>query len=493
MAPKLQQHEGLDVIPCLVGGEATAFDPTRLIEVTSSAQQKVVHYAQSATPQLAKAAVDSATEALKAWSQTPYQDRRAILMKAADILESRVEELARYQIDETSCPEQWAKFNVILAAKGIREIAASISVACTGLVPPPETKGSFSLVFKQAIGVVLSIAPWNGSVILSSRTLAAPLAAGCTVVFKASELSPRTHSGVVQAFLDAGVPQAALSQLQVRREDAAEVTETIIASPAVRKIEFIGSATVGKIIGQVAMKYLKPVLMELGGKNPMIVLKDADLQRAATFSVQGAIMHHGQVCMSTDKIIVEKEVADDFIKILKEVVGTLKGNAGFAVTKAMAQKAKKAIADAQNAGATLVIGSNQETGDTGSSLEPTFITNVDSNNPVYNFETFGPSASIHIVADEDEAIKVANDTSYGLTAAVHTKDTLKGLRVAQEIEAGVITINGMTLWEESPVPLGGVKGSGWGKNNSRFGVEEFLVGKVIAIFDPSAGPGFGSA
>lgn len=492
MAPTLQ-HQGLDVIPCWIDGEATSLDPELLIEVTSSAQQKVVHYAQSATIKVAAQAVQAAATTFKTWSETPYQERRRILMKVADTLESRVEELAHYQIEETSCAETWAKFNVILAAKAVREIAASISTACAGHIPPPETGDAFCLVWKQAIGPVLSIAPWNGSVILSSRTLSAPLAAGCTVVFKASELSPRTHQGVVQAFLDAGIPKGALSQIQVRREDAAEVTESIIASPDIRKVEFIGSATVGRSIGQVAMKYLKPVLMELGGKNPAIVLKDADLQRAAVLSVQGAIMHHGQVCMCTDRIIVEEAVADQFIEKLKAVVGSLRGNAGFAVTKAMAQKAKKAITDAQKAGATFIIGSNGESDDTGAALEPTFITNVKPGNPVHDLETFGPSASIYVVADENDAIKLANDTTYGLTAAVHTTDVLKGIRVAKQVDAGVVAINGMTLWEESSVPMGGMKGSGWGKNNSRFGVEEFLVGKAIAVVDPSAEHEFGAA
>lgn len=486
------QYRGLDIIPCQIGADVTKLDTERLIEVVSAAQSKIVHYAQSATSEVATAAVEQAAKTFTTWSETPYQERRAILMKAADILESRTEELAHIQIEETSCQETWARFNVSLAAKAIREIAASISAACTGLIPTPETHGNFCLVFKQGIGPVLSIAPWNGSIILSSRAIAAPLAAGCTVVFKASELCPRTHQGVAQAFLDAGLPKGALSRIQVRREEAAEVTETIIANPAIRKIEFIGSAPVGKIIGLTAMKYMKPVLMELGGKNPAIVLKDADLQRAAALSVQGAVMHHGQICASTEKIIVEDAVADEFIEKLKQAAGSLNGNAGFAVTKAMAQKAKKTIADAQKAGATILFGSNKESGDTGAALEPTFITDVKPDNPVNDIETFGPSASVYVVADENEAVQVANDTSYGLTAAIHTKDVLRGIRVAKQVDAGIVSINGLTLFDESPVPLGGVKGSGWGKNNSRFGIEEFLVSKAIAVFDPTGKPEFGS-
>ena len=489
----MQQHEGLDVVPCWINGKAVELDPSRLIEVTSAAKGKVVGYAQSATPQQATAAVEAAAEAFKTFSEIPFDKRRELLFKAADELEARVEALARYQVDETSCPEQWARFNVVRAARAIREIAAAITTAMTGEMPPPETGGAFCLVYKQPIGTVLGIAPWNGSVILSSRVIAAPLAAGCSVVFKASELSPRTHHGVVEAFLAAGYPQGVLNQLQVRREDAIEVTETIIANPAIRKIEFIGSAAVGRSIGQLAAKYIKPVLMELGGKAPSIVLKDANLQRAAALSVHGSILHHGQVCMSTDRIIVEESVADEFITNIRGIVASLKGEAGFAVTKAMAKKAQKLISDATDHGATFLIGDNSKRGDSGAALEPTFITNVKPGNPIYDLETFGPSATIHIAKDENEAIEIANDSSYGLTGAIHTKDTLKGLRLAKKLEVGLVGLNTMTLWEESPVPMGGMKGSGWGNNNSRYAIEEFLLLKAVAVVDPDEPLAFGSA
>ncbi|KIW26102.1 uncharacterized protein PV07_09229 [Cladophialophora immunda] len=485
-----QKHEGLDVIPLWINGKATELDPTNLIEVTSSAQGKKVYYAQSAKVENATAAVDAAAEAFKTYSLVPYHDRRKLLMRVADILESRSEELARYQMEETSCPEMWGRFNVVLAAKAVREIAASITTAATGMMPPPETANSFCLVFKQAIGSVLTIAPWNGSIILSCRSIAAPLAAGCTVVFKASELCPRTHHSVVEAFLAAGFPTGVLNQIQAKREDAASITEAIISNAAIRKVEFIGSAAVGKIIGQIAAKYMKPVLMELGGKNPAIVLKDADLKKAAGLAVNGTVMHHGQVCMSTDRIIVERSVADEFIGYLREATAALNGEAGFGVTPAMATKAQKLVADAIEHGATFLIGENKSRGETGAALEPTFITNVKPDNPIYDVESFGPSASVFVVEDENEAIRLANDTTYGLTGAIHTKDILRGIRVAKQLEVGVVIINSLTLFDESPVPLGGVKGSGWGKNNSRFGIDEFLVGKAIAIIDEA--PSFGS-
>lgn len=489
--PVTDSHQGLDVVPLWINGKARPLDKSRLFEVTSSARGKTVGFAQSASVEDATAAVEAAAASFKTFRTIPYHQRRAILLKAADELEKRVDELARHQIDETSCSEQWARFNVSLAAKGVREMAAAITTACTGEMPPPETASAFCLVYKQPIGPVLSIAPWNGSIILSSRTLAGPLAAGCTVVFKASELSPRTHHTVVEAFLAAGVPEGALNQIQARREDAAEIVETIIAHPAIRKIEFIGSAAVGRGIGQIAAKYIKPVLMELGGKNPAIVLKDADLPRAAELCARGAVMHHGQICMSTERIIVEQEVAEEFLGHLREAVAKVSGMAGFAVTKAMAQKARSLLESAESHGASYLIGDNSFRGDSGAALTPTIVGGVSKGNPLHDLETFGPSATVYIVADEQEAIDVANDSSYGLTGAIHTRNTLKGLQLAQQLEAGVIAINDMTLWEESPVPMGGIKGSGWGKNNSRYAIEEFLIGKVVALVDPTVGPAFG--
>ena len=243
---------------------------------------------------------------------------------------------------------------MILAAKAIREIAANISIACTGEIPPMETSVTDCLVYMQPIGPVLGIAPWNGSVILSARTLAAPLAAGCTIVFKASELSPRVHHAVLECFAAAGFPDGVLNQIQASRQDANLVTEAVVSHPAIRKVEFIGRAAVGRIIGQLAAKYLKPVLMELGGKAPAIVLKDADLPKAAAMCVRGAIMHHGQVCMSTERIIVVKEVAEEFIQHLRTATSQLRGHAGFAVTQAMAQKAQKLVSDAKDQGATFL-------------------------------------------------------------------------------------------------------------------------------------------
>lgn len=268
--------------------------------------------------------------------------------------------------------------------------------------------------------------------ILSTRAVAAPIAAGCTVVLKASELCPRTHHAIVEAFTEAGLPPGCLNQIQMGRGAAPAVTEALIADKAIRKVEFIGSANVGRTIGQVSSKYLKLVLMELGGKGPAVVLRDADLKRAAKLCALGAFLHHGPICMSTDRIIVAREVADGFSKYLvEEVKGGDSEGVGFSVAQSIAKHAQVLLDAATKQGVTYLVGDNGSLGDTGASLKPTIVTNVRPSDRLYDEETFGPSASLYVVENEAEAIKLANESSYGLNAAVHSKDVFSALRVAR--------------------------------------------------------------
>ena len=327
--------------------------------------------------------------------------------------------------------------------------------------------------------------------ILAIRAVGAPLAAGCTVVFKASELCPAVHHSLVKAFTNAGLPPGCLNQLQARREDASSITESLIAHPAIRKIEFIGSATVGRMIGQLAAKYLKPVLMELGGKAPAIILRDADLKSAAELCVHGAILNHGQICVSTERIIVLREVAEEFTRYLKDSVKAHINDAGFAVTKGMAEKAHTIVSSAVEQGAEFVAGSNKFRGSSGVSLEPTIMTGVNPGTDMHEKETFGPSATLYIAEDEEEAIQIANDTPYGLNAAVHGRDVLAALKVAQRIDCGQVSINSVTMYDEPCAPIGGVKDSGWGRNNGKYAVREFLTEKTISIHDLNSEVAFG--
>ena len=480
------------VVPVWIDGKGEPSDPSRFLAVRSAKTCSTLHLAQGATPELAHKAASSASDAFPGWKSTTYIVRRDLILRVADIYERRIEKFVKYQCDETSCDEAWARFNVNLACKLLRETAASISSECTGELPPLETQDSFCLVQKEPIGPTLAICPWNASMILSTRALASPIAAGCTVVFKASELCPHTHFAIVEAFNEAGLPGGCLNSLQASREDGPAVTEALISHDAIRKVEFVGSAHVGSVIGQLAAKYLKPVLMELGGKGAALVLKDANLQKAATMCALGAFLHHGQICMSTDRIIVVQEVAAEFSEhLVREVKTKWDGSSGFAISKSVADHAQLLLTEAKANGAFCLVGDIEWRGKEGASLKPAIITNAKPNDRIYGEETFGPSASLFIVKDEEEAIKLANDTTYGLNAAVHTRDAFRGLRVAKRLEFGQVHINMITEYDEPTVPIGGMKSSGWGRNNGKYGLREFLVERTISFHDSDAQVAFG--
>ena len=294
------------------------------------------------------------------------------------------------------------------------------------------------------------------------------LAAGCTVVFKASELCPRTHHFLAEVFAEAGLPKGALNVIQCRREDAPTVTECLVAHSAIRKVEFIGSPDVGRIIGQLGGKYLKPVLMELGGKCAAIVLDDARLEDAAEKCVRGGIytfnhpaalflglicaiafMHHGQICFSTERIIVLESIADKFIELLKEKAHGFAPGSG--VSAEVVRKAHDRLVEAEQKGATFILGGPKYTGP--AELLPTIVTGVTKDMSMFDIESFGPSVSVYVVKDEDEAIRAANDSVYGLNASVHTTDMYRAIRVGRQLEFGQVHVNSPTPHNEGMIFL----------------------------------------
>jgi acyl-CoA reductase-like NAD-dependent aldehyde dehydrogenase len=288
---------------------------------------------------------------------------------------------------------------------------------------------------------------WNAALVLCARSIANILAAGCTVVMKASELCPWTHQFIMETFMEAGFPPGAVNMVMADRATGPAITETIIAHPAIRKVEFIGSAPVGRIIGQVCAKHLKPIFMELGDQSPAIVMEDADLQKAAQMCAQGAMAHQGQVCFSTERIIVMKQVQDEFSKLLVAALdgmGKLGGPARTSVTKAAAEKAKGPIDAAVKEGAKFLYGST----DMGapSSMGPSILTDVDRNSAVSSAEAFAPTAFVMAVDTEEEAIEEANSRIGGLSASVFTRSYERGLRMARQLEFGEYTDLRVETW-----------------------------------------------
>ena len=416
------------------------------------------------------AAAEAAAAAFSDWSALGPNARRSLLNRAADELDARGDAFVETMANELRASEPWARFNVMLGAGMVRE-AAALTTQITGEVIPSDKLGLLSLALREPVGVVLGIAPWNAPVILGCRAIATPLACGNTVILKASERCPRTHALIVEAFEAAGFPAGTVNLVTNEPADAAEVVGALIDHPAVRRINFTGSTAVGLIVARRAAEHLKPVLLELGGKAPLIVLDDADLDEAVKATAFGAFMNAGQICMSTERIIVVEPVADEFARRLAEKAAAMPAAAvGEQADEAVAAKARDLIDDALAKGAQAI-----------ASASAMVIDGVTPAMRLYRDESFGPVVGIIRVADEEEAIRVANDSEYGLSAAVFTRDAARGLRVARRIRSGICHVNGPTVHDEPQMPFGGVGASGYGRFGGKAGIEAFTELRWITI------------
>jgi len=447
--------------------------------------EKLASRAPAAGLEDVAAAVEAASNAFPAWSSTGPGQRRAILAKAADIMDAKVGEFTTLMMEETGATAPWAGFNVMLAANILRE-AAAMTTQIGGEIIPSDKPGTLAMGIRQAAGVCLAIAPWNAPVILATRAIAMPIACGNTVILKASELCPGTQRLIATALTEAGLPAGVINVITNAPEDAPQIVEALIAHPAVRRVNFTGSTKVGKIIAELSGKHLKPALLELGGKAPLVVLEDADIDGADNAAIFGAFMHQGQICMSTERIIVHQAIADTFVAKLAARAGALpagdpRGHVvlGSLISLDAAKKMEQLIDDAQAKGAKLVAGGKR----TGTVVEATLLDFVTPDMRVYAEESFGPVKPIIRVTNEDEAVRIANDTEYGLSSAVFSRDVQRALAVAGRIQSGICHINGPTLNDEAQMPFGGVKGSGYGRFGGKAAIAEFTDLRWITIED----------
>jgi acyl-CoA reductase-like NAD-dependent aldehyde dehydrogenase len=444
----------------------------------------VASTSQAMTVADARAAADRAQVAFAGWSALGPNARRALLSKAADALEAKAADFVDAMMGEIGATEGWARFNLMLAVGIVRE-AAALTTQITGEVIPSDKPGCIAMAVREPAGVVVGIAPWNAPIILGARAIATPLACGNTVVLKASETCPRTHSLIIEAFAEAGLPEGVVNVVTNAPADAPEIVGALIDHPAVRRINFTGSTAVGKIIARRAAEHLKPVLLELGGKAPLLVLDDADLDEAVKAAAFGSFMNQGQICMSTERIIVVEAVADAFVAKFKAKVATLavgdpragKTPLGAVVDRKTVAHVEGLVADAIAAGAVSVNGGPSD----GVLMPATVVDKVTPAMKLFREESFGPVVGIIRARDEAHAIELANDTEYGLSAAVFTRDTARGLRVARQIKSGICHINGPTVHDEAQMPFGGVKASGYGRFGGKAGIDAFTELRWITI------------
>jgi acyl-CoA reductase-like NAD-dependent aldehyde dehydrogenase len=472
-------------ISLLINGADRAASSGRTYDRLDPFTEKLASRAAAASLEDVAAAVDAASAAFGAWSKTGPGQRRAILMKAADIMDSKVGEFTRLMIEETGSTAPWAGFNVMLAANILRE-AGAMTTQISGEIIPSDKPGTLAMGVRQAAGVCLAIAPWNAPVILATRAIAMPLACGNTVVLKASEQCPGTHRLIATVLTEAGLPAGVINVLTNAPEDAPEIVTALIAHPAVRRVNFTGSTKVGKIIAETCGKHLTPALLELGGKAPLVILDDADIDGAVNAAIFGAFMHQGQICMSTERIIVDETIADQFVAKLAARASQLpagdpRGHVvlGSLISLDAAKKMEELIADATAKGAKLVAGGKRS----GTVVEATLLDHVTPEMRVYAEESFGPVKPIIRVAGEEEAIRIANDTEYGLSSAVFSRNVQRAMTVAARIESGICHINGPTVHDEAQMPFGGVKGSGYGRFGGKAAIAEFTDLRWITVED----------
>ena len=468
-----------------IGGADVAAGNAATFERRSPITGEVVSHSAAAAAADARAACDAAAKAFPAWAATGPNARRKILMEAAAKLRAHSADFSRLCVEETGAIAGWGHFNTGFAASLLEE-AAAMTTQITGETVPSDHAGTVAMALRQPAGVCVGMAPWNAPVILGVRALAMPLACGNTVVLKASEMCPAVHRLIVDALVEAGLPAGVVNFIAHSAADAPAVVEALIAHPAVKRVNFTGSSRVGRIIGELSGKHLKPCLLELGGKAPLLILDDADLDEAVAAAAFGAFMHQGQICMSTERIIVTEKIADEFLKRFSAKVKSLqvgdptKGNfpIGACVDAKTVEHVQALISDATGKGAKVLTGG---AGPGGAFFEPTVVDGVTKGMRIYGEESFGPVVGVLRAKNVDHAVELANDCEYGLSAAVFSRDINTALQVAQRIDSGICHINSPTVQDEAQMPFGGTKASGVGRFGGRAGVAEFTDLRWISI------------
>lgn len=418
----------------------------------------------------AQKAIKAAAMAYPLWAATPPTMKRLLFLKAADVLEKRKDEIARLLAEETGAARPFAMFQALSGPNYLREAGSQVHRVIGKTLPAESAK--LSIVLRQPVGVVAGISPWNCPVVLSLRAVCFAIAYGNTAVLKPSEETPLS-GGVILAevFEEAGFPKGVLNVLTHGYGRSAEIGNEFITDKRIKRISFTGSTRVGRELAEKAGRHLKKISLELGGNDPLIILKDANIDYAVNVAIFGRFLHQGQVCMNAKRLIVEEQVVEEFTeKLVKRVLDLKVGNPldadtliGPLINKRQLELIHSQVEKAQSEGAHLLCGGKSE----GLCYYPTVLAGIREDMAIFHEETFGPVAPIIIAKDAEDALRIANNSDYGLASGIITGDTQKGLELAERLEAGSTHVNDSPLHGETHAPFGGIKDSGWGK----FGME----------------------
>ena len=432
----------------------------------------------------AEAAVAAADAAFPAWAAMSPRERQRLFLKAADVVEKRTKDIMSVMALEAGTGGAFAMFQIRWAADLLRQ-SSGWGYLPAGDVLPSDTPGRFAMAVRKPMGVVAGFTPWNGAFSLAWRTVILPMVFGNTVVIKPSEEAPLSAGLLLAEILDeAGFPPGTINVVTHGPGEAGAIADVFFESPAVRSINFTGSSATGRMLAARAGQSLKRIVLELGGYNPLLLLRDADLEHAADLATFSGFFHQGQICMNARKILVERPIHDEFVERLAGRVGTLKSGdptvPGVIIGPLINDKALSSVdarvKDAVGRGARLVIGGKAE----GRVYAPTILTHVPPDAPITREETFGPVVVVEAVDSPEEALAKAMDTPYGLCASIMTADQDRGLELAQRFDCGMVHINGATMASEPSLPNGGVKDSGWGRSG-HYAIEDFTEIRLTTL------------
>jgi len=464
-----------------INGEHTKPESGKYFDVLNPLDDSVYCQAAESNNADINKAVEAAHNCFKTYSKTLAKDIEAMLCKAADLMERDRAEFADILIDEIGSPMNKANFEIQYAITHLRA-AAGVARRITGQTMPSDTPGRMSMSVRKPLGVVAAITPFNVPLIKAAKLVASPLATGNTVVLLPSEEAPTLSFRFAQLLHEAGFPAGSVN---VVSGFGVDVGDTLNSHPLVKTVMFTGSSRVGKHIGEICGRSMKHAVLELGGKSPLVILKDADLELAVKTAIFGMFLYQGQACMASSRIIVEEGIYDQFIGAYKAAasqlsMGDLRDMStilGPIISQRQRDRVRRHIDNAVSNGATIETGGNWNN----HVCEPTILTGITKDMDVCYEETFGPVTSVYSVKDYDAALEMANDTPYGLSSAIITNDLNKAMDFAENIDAGMVHINAPTLYDEPHVPFGGTGDSGFGREGIEVDVDAMTEWKWITI------------
>ena len=464
-----------------IAGKSIEVPPASLTDVINPADQRPFAKIFMAEQKHMRAAIDAAHAAKDSWAATLAGDRERILQRAADELLAATSEFVDILIGEGGSTFGKAHFEVGFAANLLRSIAGEARHV-RGEVFPSDVPGLVSMSIRRPLGVVAGISPFNFPIILSLKKIAFALAAGNTFVLKPSEETSLVGLKLAEIFERAGLPAGVLN---VVPGDGPTLAEVLFNDPRVKLISFTGSSAVGRHIATECAKRGKKFVLEMGGKSPLIVLADADVDYAVDTACFGLFIHQGQICMAGSRIIVEAPIYEKFLEKFAAKAASLKVGdprdphtvIGPLIRATQCPMIDRKIKDAVAAGARLLTGGKYE----GNFYHPTVLADVTPAMAAFRDELFGPVAAVSRAKDAEEALALANNSCYGLSSGVLTNNMQLAMKFAMELEAGMVHLNGPTVHDEGIVPFGGVKDSGSGREGGRWSLEEMTEVKWVTF------------